>query len=273
VFDVSFQRLVTGSRPLSEVTLLTTFCTGLCLGSFANVLIHRLPRGLPFVRGRSFCPRCRAAITWRDNVPLVSWFLLGGRCRSCRAAISPRYPTVELAVALLAVLTVEGLGVTAEALRTFVFLYVLLVAAVIDAASMMIPHTLTGVGLIVGLALAPAAGADLGRALFGAASGAAVVIVLDLGYRLIRGRAGLGGGDVMLMAVIGAHLGPWSVPAVLGLGAAAGAASVLIRSRGRPDRQARIPFGPFLAAAAVVVLIWGERLWSWYVARVGGLWC
>ena len=245
-------------------------CGGLCAGSFANVLIYRLPRGIQVIRGRSFCPHCRTRIRWYDNLPLVSWIALGGRCRSCRETISGRYPAVELVVAIVAAISVGYLGMTLAALWTFLFLFILLVIAIIDATSFVIPHSLTAGGLISGLVLAPLAGPGLWRAALGALLGGVVIILLIRGYRQIRGRAGMGGGDVMLLAMIGAFLGPWGVMATLGLGAGLGAIYALVRSRGRPDRFERLPFGPFLAVAATIVLLWGESLWRWNMSLYAG---
>ena len=238
---------------------------GLCFGSFANVLIHRLPREQQVVKGRSACPRCGGKIAWYDNLPLCSWLLLRGRCRHCHAAISFRYPLVELGGGLLAVACAALFGPTVPALAAFVFLYLLAVIAIIDWQHMIIPHTLTVSGMLAGLALAEGAGPGLERALLGLLIGGGVVLALSEGYRLLRGQAGMGGGDVMLMGMVGAFLGPWGAAAVLGTGALLGTVFVLIRTAGRPEGAAKLPFGTFLAAAAALVLLAGERVWSWYL--------
>jgi leader peptidase (prepilin peptidase)/N-methyltransferase len=238
---------------------------GLCLGSFANVLVWRLPRNEQVVRGRSHCPHCRTTIAWHDNLPLLGWLLLRGRCRACGETISPRYPLVELAGGLLAVGCVWWFGTTAAAAAAFVFLYLLGVIAVIDWQHMIIPHTLTIAGMAAGLALAGAAGPGLGPALLGLLVGGGAVWLLSEGYRVLRGQAGMGGGDVMLMAMVGAFLGPWSAAAVLAAGALLGTLFVVARGGGRLEATAKLPFGTFLAAAAALVMLAGPSIWSWYM--------
>lgn len=238
---------------------------GLCLGSFANVLIHRLPRELDIVRSRSACPRCGAKIVWYDNVPLVSWLVLRGRCRHCRGPIAWRYPAVELLAGALAAASVLVAGLTLTAAAAFVLLYLLGVIAVIDWRHMVIPHTLTVSGILAGLGLAEFTGPGLDRALLGLLVGGGTVLLLSEGYRLLRGQAGMGGGDVMLMAMVGTWLGPWPTLGVLGGGALLGTLYVLIRSAGRLDGAARLPFGTFLAAAAAGVMLGGAQLWTWYL--------
>ncbi|MFN2370288.1 MAG: A24 family peptidase [Candidatus Krumholzibacteriia bacterium] len=245
-------------------TVLLAGCLGACAGSFATVLVHRLPRGLGWVRGRSRCPRCGAVVAWRDNVPLLGWLARRGRCRDCGGAIPRSYPALELAGAVLAMVAVARLGPGPGALRVFLFLWLLLVAAVIDARWRIIPPGLTLSGLASGLALAPWGGPGLAAAAVGALVGGGVLAALAAAYRRLRGRHGLGGGDVALLAMIGAHLGPWGALASLGLGALLGTAAVL-PLLGRRDRFYPVPFGPFLAAAAAVVLAWGPRLWRWYL--------
>ena len=237
---------------------------GVCLGSFANVLIHRLPRNEQVVRGRSHCPRCGRMIAWYDNVPLLSWILLRGRCRGCREPIPVRYPLVEAAGGLLAAGCVGWWGATLEAASAFVFLYLLGAIAVIDWEHMVIPHSLTITGMVAGLAFAAFAGPGLGQSILGLIVGGGAVWALSEGYRLLRGQAGMGGGDVMLMGMVGSFLGPWAAAGVLAAGALLGTLYVLVRGRGRLDGTAKLPFGTFLAAAAAVILLAGPRIWAWY---------
>jgi len=241
---------------------------GACLGSFANVLIHRLPRNQQVVGGRSHCPHCQMQIAWYDNLPVVSWLLLRGRCRGCRGPIAWRYPAVELVGAVLAGVCAWLLGPTLEALRVFVFLELLFVIAIIDWEHMIIPHTLTIAGMVIGLALAPFTALGLGPALLGLVVGGGVVLVLSEGYRLTRGQAGMGGGDVMLMGFVGTFLGPWGAAAVLGAGALLGTLYVLIRGAGRLNGTAKLPFGTFLAGGGAVVLLWGPAIWQWYTGMI-----
>lgn len=248
------------------LTLLTIAAAfGACLGSFANVLIHRLPRNEGVVRGRSNCPGCGHTIAWYDNLPLVSWLVLRGRCRACAARISWRYPAVEFAGAALAVGCTVGFGPTPTAAWVFAFVSLLLVIALVDWQHMIIPHTLTVTGIVLGLGFAPWCGPGLGASLLGILVGGGTVLALSEGYRLVRGEAGMGGGDVVLMAMIGAFLGPWAAAAVLGTGALLGTLYVMIKSGGRLAGTTRLPFGTFLAAGAAAVLFWGEAIWIWYL--------
>lgn len=238
---------------------------GACFGSFANVLIHRLPRNLSPARGRSACPHCGHRIAWHDNVPLLSWLFLRARCRHCGAPISPRYVLVEAAGAALGVVVLALCGPTWRAVAAFAFLYLLGVIAVIDWQHMIIPHTLSVAGMLAGLALAEVAGPGLLRSFLGLACGVAGVLALSHGYRLARGQAGMGDGDAMLMGMVGAFLGPWAVAGVLGVGALLGTGYVLVRGAGRLQGDAKLPFGTFLAAAAAGVFWAGPAAWRWYL--------
>ena len=234
-------------------------------GSFSNVLIHRLPRNLGVVKGRSFCPRCGAQVAWFDNIPVLSWLLLRARCRRCAAPIPARYPLVELAGAGCALAGVLRFGFTLEGWGAGLLLLLLVNIAVIDWEHMIIPHTLTVAGMVAGLALAELAGPGLGPAILGLLVGGGSVWLLSEGYRLLRGQPGMGGGDVMLMGMVGAFLGPWAAGGVLASGALLGTVYVLIRGGGRLHGTAKLPFGTFLAAGAALVLTVGPAIWTWYV--------
>ena len=250
---------------MTAMPWITAALLGLCLGSFANVLIWRLPRNEQVVKGRSHCPKCDRQIAWYDNLPLLGWLMLRGRCRHCRAPISARYPLVETAGGLLAVGCLWWAGPTLTAGAAFVFLYLLGVIAIIDWQHMIIPHTLTVAGMVAGLVLAELAGPGLGPAILGLVVGGGAVWLLSEGYRLLRGQPGMGGGDVMLMGMVGAFLGPWAAGGVLASGALLGTVYVLIRGGGRLNGTAKLPFGTFLAAGAALVLTVGPVVWTWYV--------
>lgn len=249
---------------LDQTPLIVAAVVGLCLGSFANVLIWRLPREEQVVSGRSRCPGCSTTIAWYDNLPLLGWLMLRGRCRQCRVRISPRYPLVELAGGALAVGCVLLAGFTPAAGSAFAFLYLLGVIAIVDWQHMIIPHTLTVAGMAAGLGFAEFSGPGLPDALLGLLVGGGSVWALSEGYRLLRGQAGMGGGDVMLMGMVGAFLGPWAAGAVLAAGALLGTVFVLIRGGGRVQGDAKLPFGTFLAAGAAVILVAGSTIWTWY---------
>ena len=239
---------------------------GACFGSFSNVLIYRLPRNLSVVGPRSFCPSCEKTVAWYDNLPVFSWLLLRGRCRHCSAPFSVRYLLVELAGAACVLIGIARFGWTIDGLSASFFLLILLDIAIIDWQHMVIPHTLTLGGMVMGLVLSIFGNPGLSSALLGAAIGGGVILVVSYGYKLVRGVVGMGGGDVMLMAMVGVFLGPWGVPAVLFGGALFGTLYAVTAGRGRLAGAAKLPFGTFLAAAAVVVLLFGREILAWYLS-------
>lgn len=240
---------------------------GACFGSFSNVLIYRLPRNLSVVGPRSFCPSCKTMVAWYDNIPVFSWLILRGRCRHCPSPISVRYFLVELAGAACVLIGIARFGWTVHGLSASIFLILLLNIAMIDWQHMVIPHTLTIGGMVIGLVLALFGNPALPAALLGGAIGAGAVLAVSYGYKWARGVIGMGGGDVMLMAMVGVFLGPWGVPAVLFGGALLGTLYALTAGRGKVEGAAKLPFGTFLAAAGVVVVLFGDVIFTWYLSR------
>jgi len=240
---------------------------GLALGSCLNVVITRLPRRESVWAGRSRCPQCRAVPPWHDHIPLLSYLWLRGRCRFCGTAISWRYPLVELLGGLLgAALWLKFPG-DLLLLAYGPFCLALLALSAIDLEHRLLPDALTlpGIGLGLGLA-AVLPHLSLGAAAAGALWGAASLLLIGWAYEKVRGARGMGGGDIKLMAMIGAFMGPAALPLVLFLGAAlgtlAGVTLGLAQGRWRQGqwRTAAIPFGPFLAAGALLYLFWGKNL-------------
>jgi len=244
---------------------------GLILGSFLNVVIHRLPLGLSVVRPRSRCPRCQTPIAPWDNIPVLSFLFLRGRCRHCRASISPRYPLVEiLGAACVWLAACTSASPAAAALRA-VLLLALLAVAWIDFDHHIIPDVISLPGIVLGLAFSPAIGVSRTDALAGAAVGAGALYLAGFSYRLLRGASGMGLGDVKLGGMLGAFLG-WKgalLTIILGsfLGSLAGIGLMLAR---KGTGRTALPFGSFLAPAGAVVLLFGPRLWDLYLglARV-----
>lgn len=231
---------------------------GLGLGSFVNVVITRLPRGESLL-GRSRCPLCRQPLPWSDNLPLVSYFRLRGRCRFCQAPIPWRYPAVELAGALLAVALWARFPGDRMLLAYGPFTAALLALTVIDLEHRLLPDVITLPGVLLGLILSlflPRP--PFGEAVLGAAAGAALFQGVAWIYQKLARRQGLGGGDVKLLAMIGAFLGVRSLPGVILVSAALGslAGLALARQSGQ-GRHTPIPYGPFLAAAAWLYLFAG----------------
>ncbi len=240
---------------------------GLLVGSFLNVLIHRLPRDESPWRGRSRCPHCARTIRWYENVPLVSFVLLRGRCAGCNAAISWRYPVVEIASAALAWFCAWHFAVPAQAVAYYVFLATLLVIAWIDWRHMIIPDELSLGVLVLGLVLA-ATVLPLGilQALLGMAAGAGFIWLVAVAYKATRGKEGMGFGDVKLAGMIGAFLGPFHVLFTIFLAAFLGSlyGAVLLARGG--TRQSMLAFGTFLAASAALSLLLGDALALWYLS-------
>ncbi len=255
------------------------FLFGAAIGSFLSVCIYRIP--LPDVSihspRRSFCPECHETINFYDNIPILSYLLLWGKCRYCKAKISLIYPLVELATGILFLLVFYHFGLTLEFLLALAFIAVLLPISVIDARHYIIPNVITVTGLILGGVIVCAITyqrADvwylLTRFIGAVAGGLVLWLIAVIGSAVLRKKA-MGGGDIKLMALIGLFLGAWpELVMVLAFSAFSGAivGSALIIS-GRKSRQSPIPYGPFLAGAAVLVLLWGDRLWSTYLRFVG----
>jgi len=247
--------------------VLLTVLVGLVVGSFLNVLITRLPAGRG-LGGRSACPRCGAPIAWYDNVPLVSFALLRGRCRACRGPIGWRYPLVEAATAGLFALAHARHGASPELALAALFLAGLVAITAIDLAHQIIPDVLSLPGIAVGLVGSVATGRlAWWDALLGVLVGGGIFWVIVHATVLVLGRPGMGGGDVKLGAMLGAFLGWQAVlvavfVAVL-LGGALAAVLLGAKLRGRKEP---IPFGPFLALGGVVAYFWGEPIVAWYVS-------
>ncbi len=244
------------------------FCLGAICGSFLNVCIFRLPQGQSVVSPRSFCPYCRRPIAWFDNIPLLSFLLLRGRSRCCRQAIPWRYPLVETLSGILAVASVYRFGLTPLALLYFIFLAALLVITFIDLDHQIIPDEVSLPGILVGL-LAAALRTDLSLrdAFLGAIVGGGILWLVAVGYQRLTGREGMGGGDIKLLAMIGAFLGWRAIPFIILLSALVGslAGILFMLAKGKASGRLAIPYGPFLALAAVLWVFWGEKIILFYL--------
>ncbi len=242
---------------------------GLMLGSFLNVCTLRWPSEESVVSPPSHCPGCGTAIRWYDNVPLLSYVILRGKCRFCGASISPQYPIVELATGLIWAGCFMQYGLTAESARGAMFLTILLGIAITDARFYIIPDQFSLGGGLLGLALAPfPGGLTVLEALLGAGVGFGVLwLVAKVGTRLFKKEA-MGGGDLKMMGMVGAFLGVPGVLLTLFLGALLG--SVVFGPISWKTGKL-VPFGIFLAVGASVSYGWGERLLNWYATNFLGM--
>jgi leader peptidase (prepilin peptidase)/N-methyltransferase len=236
--------------------LVSAALVGLVVGSYLNFVVHRLPRGRSTVRPGSACTACGATIKALDNIPLLSYVALRGRCRSCGARISPRYPLVEATTAGLLVACVLSFGWRPQAAVAAFFCALILALALIDLEHLLLPDRLTLPGIAAGLVLQPwIDGVSLLDAVLGTLIGAGLLILLINVWYWLREEEGMGLGDVNLLALIGAFLGWKGVLVALFFGTFAGALVGLTLMAGRRlELTSRLPFGTFLALGALVAL-------------------
>jgi leader peptidase (prepilin peptidase)/N-methyltransferase len=270
----------------------TALVLGLCVGSFLNVVIHRLPimmkrewaaqcaelRGekIPaaerynLVVPRSRCPSCNQPITALQNVPVVSWIALRGKCRACRARISARYPVVELLAGLGAAWCAARFGLGLAAFSAMVFVWAMIALTFIDFDTQFLPDAITlpllWVGLLVNI---PGTFADLRSAVLGATAGYLFLWAVYWAFKLATGKEGMGFGDFKLLAAIGAWTGWKMLPlAILSSSLAGATIGIGLIVLARRDRRVPIPFGPYLAAAGIVTLFWGPAITQYYLRQL-----
>ena len=249
------------------------FAIGAIVGSFLNVVIHRYPREESIVFPPSKCPHCGTAIKAYDNIPLVSYAILGGRCRACRAPISIRYPLVELANALfyLAIFYRTGVSVAFIPIAAIVSMFIVLIY--IDAEIQILPDVIDLPGIAIGVAMAYfgfdqitnglVLAHSLVDSLLGAVIGAGVLLTIALAYKLLRHIDGMGLGDVKMLAMIGAIMGTEALLPVLLIASISGAVCAIpLALRHDKGMQLAIPFGVFLGFGALAVLFFGSTLWQ-----------
>jgi len=267
---------------ISPAVLSAAFVVGLMVGSFLNVCIWRIPAEEQVARGRSHCRSCRKEIAWYDNVPLVSFALLGGRCRHCKARISWQYPAVELATGLLFAALVVQFGVSGRSAAYAVLGSALILLAVIDLREMFLPDEITLPGISVSVVfsyflpeLHGAAGrwGGLWASALGVLGGASVVwLIRAIGTFLLRKEA-MGLGDVKLMAMVGGFLGLWkTLLVILFLGPILGSCvglALIVRKGYKAVRMTPMPYGPMLALGTLVALFWGDSMIGWYLKCFG----
>ncbi|WP_417913318.1 prepilin peptidase [Candidatus Electronema sp. TJ] len=247
---------------------------GALVGSFLNVVILRLPEeGQSVVFPASHCPKCQTKLRWFENIPVLSWLALRGKCRTCKAPISLQYPVVELSMALLSGALWRHFGPSFALLYYFLFAAALLAIIFIDLEHQIIPNQISLPGIVIGFA-----GSLLNpwvtwqQAGLGVLFGGGILWGVAVGYALLTGKEGMGFGDVKLLAMIGAFLGWQSLLYVVFASSLAGSVigglSLLLQKK---DRQTRIPFGPFLSLAALSWLFFQQEIlaaWLWYLGII-----
>jgi len=248
-----------------------TFMFGLCIGSFLNVCIYRLPAAKSISHPRSSCTNCGELIRFYDNIPVVSYMILKGRCRFCSEPISLRYPVVEILTGLFALITFVKYGLTLEALIYFIFIASLLVITFIDIDHQIIPDVITLPGIpiffIASFALPEINYLD---SILGILIGGGSLLLVAWTYNLITKKEGMGGGDIKLLAMLGAVIGWKGVLFTIFVASAVGTISgMLVMLKTRKSRKMAIPFGPFLAIGSIAYIFFGPQLIYWYFDLLG----
>jgi len=243
------------------------FALGAIVGSFLNVCIVRLPKRESLIHPSSHCPYCRKPIRFYDNIPIISYLILGGKCRYCKHPISPRYPVVEGLTGLMAVALFLRYGPTVEFVLFFFFSAALLVITFIDLVHQIIPDAISIPGIVIGFGASFFfSSVSWLESLLGILAGGGILLLIAVGYKWITKRDGMGGGDIKLLAMTGAWLGwaalPFIILASSLIGIFVGGGSGLLLRKGL---RTRIPFGPFLAVASFLYLFFGPEIIRWYI--------
>ncbi len=244
----------------------SVFIFGACIGSFLNVCVYRIPLEQSVVSPGAHCFGCSSPLAWYDNIPLLSYLILRGRCRVCSAQFSSRYFFIETLTGLLAVLVMYRFGLSVAGLGLFVLSAALVVVTFIDLDHQIIPDVISLPGVVAGVVFS-FVNPDVtwSSSLIGVALGAGILLAVALGYQACTGREGMGGGDVKLLAMIGAFLGWQSVPFTLlfasSIGSAVGIGAMIRQHR---DAKLALSFGPFLSFGALCYLFFGDPLINWY---------
>ncbi|MDY6905652.1 MAG: A24 family peptidase [Thermodesulfobacteriota bacterium] len=256
--------------PITLVKLFI-FVFGASIGSFLNVCIYRLPAGKSIVTPPSACPKCDYQIRFYDNVPVISYLLLRGQCRNCSAHIPIRYPMVEILTGLAALAAYLKAGLTPEGGVLFVFIAALIVVIFIDIDHQIIPDVITLPGIVLCF-LAAVFILDLGvvGALIGLLAGGGSLLLVASTYKALTGVDGMGGGDIKLLAMIGALTGWQGVFFTILTGSAAGTlVGGILMAFQKKNMKFAVPFGPFLSLGAILYLFFGEEIFYWYLRTLG----
>lgn len=257
---------------LTAYIISVSFLFGAIVGSFLNVVILRLPNDdESIVFPASHCTSCQSELHWYENIPILSFLFLRGKCSHCKATISFQYPVVELSMALLSAALVQKFGLTITTAGYFVFCAALLAIIWIDIQHQIIPDTLSLPGIVIGLLFSLISPALHWKAsLIGVIAGGGILYTIALLYFLLRKVDGMGGGDIKLLAMIGAFLGWQSLPFIIFASSLSGSVvGLLAMIKQKKGGQTRIPFGPFLSLAALTYLFFTDEinmLYQFYLA-------
>ena len=239
---------------------------GLAIGSFLNVCIHRLPRGGSIVSPGSQCPHCGYVLKWYDNIPVLSYAMLRGRCRGCKAPISIRYPIIEIITMMVFVAHYLVFGPDILLVPRLLFATALIVLFAIDLEHHQLPNVITLPGIVVGLAFSTMLPPGIFDALIGVIAGGGVLWLVGEAYYRYSGQEGMGGGDVKMLAMIGAFLGWKLMVLTLILSSILGSVvGVLVIAFRRGGMKYALPYGTFLSLAALVASLFGGRILDWYL--------
>ncbi|MDQ6954088.1 MAG: prepilin peptidase [Mariprofundaceae bacterium] len=253
---------------LQNFVVLMSGIVGLMVGSFSNVCVYRIPRGESIAFPGSHCPSCGHDIAWYDNVPLLSWLVLQGRCRHCSNTISVRYPFLEALMGISWALLAYQFGPTLLLLQAIILVSLLWILTLIDLETGLLPNVLTLPGIVVGLLFAWWFGFFL-DALLGACVGYGVFWSIARVFLLLTGKEGMGYGDFKLLAMLGAFMGWQALPFIVFVSSLVGVVVGLIYLKlAHKDRQSQIPFGPYLALAGMLWFLWGEPVVQWYMQLI-----
>lgn len=248
------------------VVYLWVFFIGACIGSFLNVCIYRIPAGASIVYPPSRCPHCEAEIHWWQNIPIVSWLFLRGKCSACKGKISVRYLFVEIFTGLLFAKIFTMSLFHPVTLVYWAFAALLVTLTFIDLDHQIIPDVISLPGIILGFATVSLTPLSWANSLMGILLGGGSLWLIAIGYEFMTKNEGMGGGDIKLLAMIGAFLGWKAILPVIFISSCLGTiVGIPVMLRQHASGKLAIPFGPFLSVAALVWLFWGEGLLRWYL--------
>ena len=252
----------------SEILIAASFVLGAAIGSFLSVCIYRIPCGLSVVSPPSRCPNCGSSIRWYQNIPIFSYLVLGGKCGSCQEKISSRYPMVEGLTGILFVLVYYSFNFSSATPVYWLFAASLVVVTFIDLDHQIIPDVISLPGIVIGFLCSFAVPwLNWSDSLLGILLGGGSLWLVAVLYELLTKKEGMGGGDIKLLAMIGAFLGWKAILPIIFfsslIGSLVGIPLMLVK---KADSKLAIPFGPFLALGALIYLFWGPQLIAWYLS-------